>query len=78
MGAHEWDPVTEQMVPIQVPDWYLPIRAAKYGGVPVTTALGCDWSPIVEEWCLIAEAAEHEAEAAMVKEAQKKAKAERG
>lgn len=59
-----------------IPDWYLPIRAAKYGGVPVTQALGCAWSPIVEEWCLIAEAAEREAEAAMVKEAQKRARTE--
>lgn len=62
----------------EIPDWYPPIRAARYGGVPVTVALGCEWNPVVQEWCLIAEAAELEAEAALAKEAAKKAKAERG
>ena len=69
MGAYEWDEATERMVPVLPPDWYPPIRAARYGGVPVTVALGCAWSPIVQEWCLIAEAAEMEAEAALANEA---------
>ena len=62
----------------EIPDWYPPIRAARYGLVPLTEALGVPWSPIIQEWCLIAEAAELEAEAALAKEAAKKAKAERG
>lgn len=59
------------MVPVQPPDWYDPIRAARYGGVPVTAALGCDWCPVIEQWCLIAEAAEQEAEAALIEQARK-------
>lgn len=61
-----------------IPDWYPPIRAARYAGVPLTEALGIAWSPILQEWCLTAEAAEAEAEAAMVKEAQQRAQQQRG
>lgn len=50
------------------PDWYPPIRAARYAGIPVDVALGVAWSPIVQEWCLIAQAAENEAETALMKQ----------
>ena len=61
----------------EVPDRYPAIRAARYGGVPVTDALGIGWCPIVQEWCLIAEAAEQEAESELMKQAQRKAESER-
>lgn len=56
------------------PDWYLAIRAAKYGNEKVSEALGIPWSPLLQDWCLIAEAAEHEAEAELIKAERAKAK----
>lgn len=64
------------MRPVTPPDWYLAIRAARYGGIPVTEALGLPWGPTIETWCLTAEAAEQEAEAAAIKNAQKQANAQ--
>lgn len=55
------------------PDWYLAMRACKWAGEPFCAAHGIAWSPIVEGWALIAESAEHEAEAELHKRAHKAA-----
>lgn len=45
------------------------MRACRYLNEPFCQALGIEFSPIVEEWALIAESAENEAEAEMTKRA---------
>jgi hypothetical protein len=42
--------------------------------VPWTVALGLPWSPFLQQWALIAETAEGQAEEYFVKQEQKKAK----
>jgi hypothetical protein len=49
------------------------MRACRYAGVDFCAAHGLSWGPIVEAWALAAEAAEGEAEAELVKRAQRKA-----
>lgn len=49
------------------------MRATRYLGIDFCTSNGIPFSPIVETWALIAEAAEHEAEAEMAKRAREKA-----
>lgn len=50
------------------------MRACRFLGIDFCTSNGVPFSPIVEGWALIAEAAEHEAEAEMVKRATDQAK----
>jgi hypothetical protein len=55
------------------PDWYIAMRAARYVNVPFHEAEGIAYGPVVRTWALIAESAEHEAEAILTRRAQKKA-----
>ena len=50
------------------------MRATRYLGIDFCHAHGIPFSPIVEEWALIAEAAEHEAEAELARMAADKRK----
>lgn len=59
---------------MRCPDWYPVIRAAKFGGVPVTEALGMSWGWIVERWCVIAETAEAQATEFFQKKAQRESR----
>lgn len=45
------------------------MRACRYLGVDFCAAHGIGYGPIVEAWALLAEAAEQEAEAELVKQA---------
>ncbi len=50
------------------------MRACRYLNQDFCAAHGIPYSPVVEQWALIAEAAEQEAEAEMVKKAADKRK----
>ncbi len=54
------------------PDWYPSLRAAKYAGVPWTTALGCEWSDTMMLCCQIAESAEAKAQEYLTERASKR------
>lgn len=50
------------------------MRACRYLGIDFCTSNGIPFSPVVEAWALIAEAAEGEAEAELAKRAKDQAK----
>ena len=56
-------------MPYQPPWWYRTFRAARVGNIPFDRAIRVPFNPLVQEWLLLGEAAESEAQEALIKQA---------